>query len=80
MAKQGLNLNTIGRDIVCRDLSLKPSSTFQMNLMKEHEENKLKENSIIKELREEITHLKKWKESAILETVDKDRQAKCIID
>ena len=51
-----------------------------MNLMKEHEENKLKENSIIKELREEITHLKKWKESAILETVDKDRQAKCIID
>ena len=51
-----------------------------MNLMKAHEENKLKENSIIKELREEITHLKKWKESAILETVDKDRQAKCIID
>ncbi len=42
-----------------------------MNLMKQQEEAKQKENSIFKELREEIATLKKWKESAILETVDK---------
>jgi hypothetical protein len=39
--------------------------------MKQQEEAKQKENSIFKELREEIATLKKWKESAILETVDK---------
>ena len=42
---------------------------------KQAEELKLKESSIIKELREEIAILKKWKESAIIETVDKDRLA-----
>ena len=44
-----------------------------MNQQKQAEEAKLKESSIIKELREEIANLKKWKESAIIETVDKDR-------
>jgi hypothetical protein len=47
-----------------------------MNLMKQQEEAKQKENSIFKELREEIATLKKWKESAILETVDKVETSK----
>ena len=44
-----------------------------MDQQQQAEELKLKESSIIKELREEIAILKKWKESAIIETVDKDR-------
>jgi hypothetical protein len=41
--------------------------------VKQRDQAALKENSIIKELWEEVGNLKKWKESAIMETVDKDR-------
>jgi hypothetical protein len=44
-----------------------------MNRLKQLEDAKMKEKSIVKELREEIGMLKKWKETAIIETVDKDR-------
>ena len=44
-----------------------------MTRQKNLEESKMAEKSVIKELREEIGHLKKFKESAIMETVDKDR-------
>jgi hypothetical protein len=44
-----------------------------MNQIQKMEEAKSNEKSIIKELREEIGVLKKWKETAIIETVDKDR-------
>jgi hypothetical protein len=47
--------------------------TFQMNRLKQLEDAKMKEKSVVKELREEIGMLKKWKETAIIETVDKDR-------
>jgi hypothetical protein len=45
----------------------------QMNQIQMMEDAKSNEKSIIKELREEIGVLKKWKETAIIETVDKDR-------
>ena len=45
----------------------------QMTQQKKLEEFKMTEKSVVKELREEIGHLKKFKESAIMETVDKDR-------
>jgi hypothetical protein len=44
-----------------------------MNQIQMIEDAKSNEKSIIKELREEIGVLKKWKETAIIETVDKDR-------
>jgi len=46
-----------------------------VDVLQELEASNKQENLTIKDLRNEIGILKKWKESAILETVDKDRFA-----
>ena len=66
-AESDQSIGTRLSDVVYRE------EVRQMTRQKNLEESKMAEKSVIKELREEIGHLKKFKESAIMETVDKDR-------